>query len=220
MKLGTQAGRERKNQETKPYTTRALRPMLRCLLAAGILAALSPFVAQVPVIQRGLLDLVLVVGKFVPSIAATSRATTEPIGNEITMAIQWPFYPVYVLLWFYCFPPWSHRLKRAILQRSLTLNPARRYFIVPLGILVLGLWLAGDCGLLEFPTLYNGRFLPPYETAPQLSSISKSRIAMTIYAWFAPFAEATLLWMFFSFTINARIYLFPSTWAKRDAANE
>jgi len=206
-------------QETEPYTKRELRPLLLCMLAAGIAALICLFVAQLEMVQRDLLVVLPVAVKLVPSVAAIAWTTAAPIRTEITLATQWLFAPVYVFFWFYCFPPWDPRTKRMLGDAYLALTPVRRMLTPIFGILFLGAWLLGDLGLINFPTLYNGKYLAPSsETAPQFLLIAHSHVALTIYAWFGPIGEATFLWMFSSLLLNAKIYFLPSNWVRRNSA--
>jgi len=207
-------------QETGPYTIytkRAVRPILQCMVASGILAVLCLFVAQLELVQRRLLVLLAVVVKLVPSIGTIASTTAAPISTEITLATQWLFAPIYVLLLFCFLAPWSPQMTRYLGERSRALTPVRRVFSLIFLICLMGAWLLGDLGLIGFPTFYNGKFLyPPSETAPQLALIAQSRIALAIYAWFSPIGEASILWALSAVVLNAKTCFLPSNWVSRN----
>jgi len=220
MKLGTQFRREQVIQETRVYTKRAVRPILRCMLASGTLALLCLFIAQLEIIQRGLLVVLPVAVKLVPSVAAIASATAAPIRTEITLATQWLFAPVYVFFWFYCFPPWSVRMRLMLAGKAKALTPPKRAATLIYSILFLGAWLLGDLGLIGFPTFYNGKYLyPPSATAPQLLLITHSPISLTIYAWLGPIGEASILWAFCTLLLNAKMCLLPKSSVSQNGAS-
>jgi hypothetical protein len=89
-----------------------------------------------------------------------------------------------------------------------TLTNAKRWILLPVGALVLCAWILGDLGVIGFPTLYNGKLVYPVAGGVmQLKYIYTSPIALALYAWFSPIAEATVVWMLSHLIINARAFL-------------
>jgi len=125
---------------------------------------------------------------------------------------QWLFTPAYVIAIFYCFAPWSPFMRDFAVRKSLAFSSTHRTLIMPAGVLVSCAWFLGDLGLIQFPTLYNGKFVYPLShVAPQLRLIYTSRIAFAIYAWLGPIVEVGLFWMLCTVVINARTYFFPKS---------
>jgi hypothetical protein len=130
--------------------------------------------------------------------------------GEVILMPQWLFAPAYAFIWFYCLAPWGAPMRQAALLKGRSLSPAQRALGLPIVILLLGLWLLGTFGLIDFPTFYNGTFLYPVAQAvPQLRIIPGAPIALAIYAWVGPLAEVWVIWTFCLIVINAKTYFFP-----------
>jgi hypothetical protein len=194
-----------------PYSKSDLRPLLRCMVLAAAVAAISFFIGPYSVVKNWFgypLPLML---RLVPSIAAISSSTPDPLASEITLAIQWLFAPAYTYLWFYLLPPWSRRMAQTVSNAKRKFSRTRRILSMSIGVLFFSSWLLGDLGIIDFPTFYNGKYVYPLAGAvPQLRLIYTSPTVLAIYAWFGPFAEACIIWMLFAVIMNARLYSLPA----------
>ena len=100
-------------------------------------------------------------------------------------------------------------MRRTVAIPSQSLTETKRPIGLALGLLFFGAWLLGDFQIISFPTFYNGQYVYPLsEAVPQLKLIYVSRVALTIYAWVGPVAEASIIWMVFVLVLNAKTYLF------------
>src|ERR1700722_1475512 len=191
-----------------PYSRSELRPLLRCMVVAAIVAAICFLVAPIPTAQNSMDSIMPFMLRLVPSVATISSETLNPLPSEIVLAVQWLFAPAYLYIWFYSLPPWSRRMSATISNTSKALTDSRRFIGVPIGILFFGSWLLGDANLIAFPTFYNGNYVyPPSHAVPQLKLIYESRVALVIYAWLGPLTEAAIIWMFSVLVLNAKTYL-------------
>jgi hypothetical protein len=196
-----------------PYSRRELRPVFICLIMAGIVAVITSSIVLTSAVGYWLSRVLPLMVRLVPSIATISGGTANPMISAIILAIQWLFAPVYVFLWFYLFPPWSRRMAQTISNAREKLPSGRRVVGMSIGIIFFSAWLLGDFGVIDFPTFYNGKYVYPLAGAvPQLKLVYGSSTLLAIYAWFGPFAEALILWMFFVTTLNANRY-----YASRDS---
>lgn len=195
--------------ETKANSS-PLRPLLLSFAMAGIVGFLSVILSTFPVATH---DVALVLQRalfLVPSVGRLSGSMTDPEAGQVILLTQWLFAPIYIFLWFYCLPPWGPLMRASAQTKGQTLTNAQRWFVLPLGVLVLCAWISGDLGVIGFPTLYNGKFVYPVEGGVmQLKYIYTSPIALALYAWFGPIGEATVLWMLSHLVINARAFFSP-----------
>jgi hypothetical protein len=193
-----------------PYSKSELRPLSVCMMLAAALAVISSFIGPISVVDNLLSYSLPVMLRLVPSIAPISSGTSDPSASELTLAVQWLFAPAYTCLWFYLFPPWSRRMAQTIFNARRKFSLTRRILSMSIGVLFLGSWLLGDLGIIDFPTFYNGKYVYPLaNAAPQLKLIYASPTVLAIYAWFGPFAEAIIIWMFIQVIVNAKLYVLP-----------
>jgi hypothetical protein len=187
-----------------------LRPLLFWLAMAGIVGFLSVLLSSFPV---GTHKLALVFERalfLVPSVGRISGSMADPEAGQVILFSQWLFGPLYLFLWFYCLPPWGSLMRASAQTTSRTLTNAKRWILLPVGLLVLCAWILGDLGVISFPTLYNGDFVHPISGGvTQLRYIYTSPTMLALYAWFSPLAEATVIWMLSHLAINAKAFLFP-----------
>lgn len=196
------------SEKAVPYSRSDLHPLLRCMVIAAIVAGICFVTGPIPKVQNNMDGILHFIPRLVPTVAAISRETSNPMASEIVLAIQWLFAPAYLFIWFHSLPPWSRRMRVTITNVSGTLTDSRRFIGVPFGILFLGAWLLGDANRIAFPTFYNGKYVyPPSHAVPQFRVIYESRVALVIYAWLGPFIEATIIWMFSMLVVNAKTYL-------------
>lgn len=188
-----------------------MRPLL---LSYAIAGASAIWLAQLPASSHiwGVFDGITdVVSRLVPNDMLIARSTSNPRVSAPILAIQWLFTPIYLYYWFGRFGPWTSRMRRAVAERSRTLKSSQRYVLLPLAILAFGLWILGDVGLVNFPTLYNGKYVYPMGTAiSQFLPIYQMQTALAIYAWLCPIMEVCVAWAFLLFLFNLRTYLTPS----------
>jgi hypothetical protein len=198
--------------EIKPNTFGELHPLLQCMIAAAVVAIISLAISMLPVARHGIASAIEGILWLVPSVGLISRQMADPEIGEIILLPQWLFAPAYAFIWFHFLAPWSPRMRQAALLKSRTLTPVKRAVGLPVAILLLGVWMLGDLGLIDFPTFYNGKFLYPLaHSVPQLRLIYASPIALVIYAWVGPLAEVCVAWMFCLIVLNAKIYLSPDS---------
>lgn len=149
-------------------------------------------------------------GILVPSIEKISALSSYPVASATVLSVQWALLPLHLFAWFKAAPPWAPRVRNAVTRKAQQLKGSQRLLFL-IGYLFLGMWLLGDLGVLDFPTLYNGKYAyPPSDSMPQLRMIYTSSIALTIYAWMSPLIEVVCLWMFVLFTVNFGRYITPS----------
>jgi hypothetical protein len=195
-------------REPEPYPRSALLPMLVCFAVGFCVAILSVYLASVPETKHQgalMLDWLL---KLVPSAGLISGSMADPEAGEVILLAQWLFFPVYLFAWFYSAPPWSARMRQAAKVRAHILTDVRRQIFFPISMLFLIAWIAGDIGLISFPTLYNGKFVYPVANAVmQLRSVYSSPTALAIYAWFGPVAEAMVVWMLSYQLVNVKTFM-------------
>jgi uncharacterized oligopeptide transporter (OPT) family protein len=91
-------------EQSQPYSTSELRPLVRCFLAAAVVAMLSGLVFSRSADIAGFESASLLVERLVPSIATISKATTNPAANAMILAMQWLFAPAYLFIWFHFYP--------------------------------------------------------------------------------------------------------------------
>jgi hypothetical protein len=198
------------NVGANPYSKNELRPLVRCFMVSAAAASVCFFIAPTAVAKNILVSILPFIGRFVPSIATISSEMLDPKASEIILAVQWLFAPIYLFIWFCFYPPWSSRMRRTVAITSQTLTETKRTIGLVIGVLFFGSWLLGDFQFISFPTFYNGKYVYPLsEAVPQLKLIYVSRVALTIYAWVGPVAEASIIWMFFVLVLNAKIYVLP-----------
>jgi hypothetical protein len=182
--------------------------LIVCITSAAIVALSTIYIANYfPALGHGgalLLDGLL---RLVPSAGRISVSTGDREAGEVILLAQWMFFPVYLFAWFYAFPPWD-RSKQAARLGSRTLTDARRQILNLFGLLVLIAWILGDAGLIGFPTFYNGKFVYPVTNAViHASFIYTSQVALAVYAWFGPIAEATVIWALSHLAMNAKTFV-------------
>ena len=136
-----------------PYSKSELRPLLRCMMLAATVAAISSFIGPISVVKNWLSYPLSLVLRLVPSIAAISSGTPDPSASEITLAIQWLFAPAYAFLWFYLLPPWSQRMVQTVSNARRKFSRTRRILSMSVGVLFFGSWLLGDSGIIDFPNV-------------------------------------------------------------------
>jgi hypothetical protein len=188
-----------------------LRPLLFSFGVAGILALLTVVISEFPISKHYLALAMHGLLFLVPSAGFISGSMMDPEASTIILLAQWFFAPIYIYLWFRCLPPWGQRMQISAQTKGRTLTKLQRVIGFPLIVLFLGAWILGDLGLIGFPTLYNGKFVYPIASGVmQLKYIYSSRIALSLYAWFGPVAEATVVWMLCHLVINAGAFLSPN----------
>lgn len=193
-----------------PYSKSDLRPLLNCMMLAAAVVAISFLISPNSLVKDWLSYPISLMLRLVPSVAAISSSTSDPWASEITLAIQWLFAPAYIFLWFYILPPWSRRMAQTVSNARRKFSRTRRILSMAIGVLFFSSWLLGDLGIVDFPTFYNGKYVYPLAGAvPQLKLIYTSPTVLAIYAWFGPFAEACIIWMFFAVIMNAKLYSLP-----------
>jgi hypothetical protein len=195
----------------EPYPKSAIKPLLRCVTAAAFVAILSVHFSTMPAVQNSVLRVLPTIVRLVPSAASISSETMNWEASEIVLLTQWLFAPVYLFAWFYTAPPWTPRMRYTVLLTARTLTPTKRFIVLPNAIIFLVAWVLGDLGVIDFPTLYNGKYAYPLDHAvPQVRLIYGSPFALSIYAWLGPLCEVTVLWMLSMLVINAKTYASPA----------
>jgi hypothetical protein len=149
------------------------------------------------------------VSEIVPSVSIMSRNAISPSRAELTWALQWSFFPIYLGIWLWTGSVWSKEMKQAILKEtSETPNIVKRRIGAVLVILVLGSLILTDFGIIDVWSLYRGTLFEgdPSTFPGILRAPFVSNFGMALYAWFLPLAEALCYWMFLLLTVNIREY--------------
>ena len=183
----------------------ARRPYVVAMSVAFLIAFATSGLASYTTLTRTLGDLLRPVGLLFPTSVLISNSTSNPDVSAIILLSQWPFLGIYVLLGFLKMPPWSPLIKRIAIAKGKTLTRARTIYVIIGTMCGMGVWLLGDCKVIDFPTLLNGRLAyPPAEAIPQLRLIYGSRTVLMFYAWLSPLVEALFIYSFVYLLINAK----------------
>lgn len=151
--------------------------------------------ARVPSLARAM---VAFVTYLVPSVARISSETSNPMVSEVILSIQWLFFPIYIVNLFYFRPPWAAWVK-AETKRS---NEAAKKRINPLITVVLALLcllsILGSCGVVDFPSFYNGGYIYPREDGQfwAFRAVYESNAVLALYAWVGPLLDAFVIFIF------------------------
>ena len=199
----------RPGEKTEIPSAGSIRPIVVAVLLSIVVAILSAWSAFAGLLPKIGTEIAWNFAVLVPSTARISAATLDPNAAQIVLSAQWALFPVHLLSWFYAGLPWSRKVRRSAEIKARTLKGSQRVLFA-VGYIFLGAWLLGDFGLIDFPTLYNGGYVyPPESAVPQLHIIYTSNFVLTVYAWMSPLMEVGCLWMFLLFTFNFRAYAFP-----------
>lgn len=187
--------------------TGSIRPIAVALAVAATVAILSALYAYNGQVSPTAVKLIDAISPLVPSLAMISAQTRNPKASQLVLGLQWALLPLHVFVWMYAAAPWSQRVRNSVKAKARRLTRFQKVLFV-LGCVFLAAWALGNVGLVDFPTLYNGKYVyPPADSIPQLRLIYTSDIALTIYAWMSPVVETTCLWMLLLFSINFKVYL-------------
>lgn len=146
----------------------------------------------------------------VPTIHGISTYTSNPSWSELLISIQWVFAPIYLITWFTVFSPFSGKLKNKINDISIKMSRGQRIAVI-IGLVVLTAYFLSDMGILDIPTLFNGKLAyPPATATPLLRPIYRSWLFLSLYAWISTFVECGMLRAFAVLAVNLKTYMFPS----------
>ncbi len=109
-------------EEPKPYSTSKLMPLLLCMVAAAVVAAVSLSISWAPVARHRVAGVIENILWLVPSVDRISEEMPDSDIGKIILMPQWLFVPAYTFFWFYCLAPWSLQMRQAAVLKSRTLT--------------------------------------------------------------------------------------------------
>jgi hypothetical protein len=187
-----------------------IRPLIKIMILAALLAIGTGFLLPSVIIAASSMKfLVNIIASLVPCVSVIAHNAIDPIRAEVTWAVQWMFFPIYLFLWFWVAPVWGKEMKGAALKKSSELpGTGGKRFALLFGILALGTLVLSDAGLINVWSFIRGSvfqgnpsLLPILLRAPFVS-----KAGMVLYAWLIPLINATAYWMFFMLIVNFKSY--------------
>lgn len=187
----------------------------RAVYLAGLISAivcLSTY--QILLSNLGLLDtlrsLADMVANIVPSILIMSKRAVYPPIAEISWAIQWLFFPIYILTLFISNVPWSKTLEDELKKNRYGVRYGLGHTVVSyLAMAAIACMILSDVGVVNLFSFIRGCGLEldgEISRAPALIRAPfTSNFGMLIYAWFIPFGVAFVYWGFVCMLLNPKV---------------
>ena len=187
-----------------------IRPLLLVMFIAALTAFGTGFFFPIDVILE---EHVQVYSRFiselVPCISVMVQHALNPARAQFTLAVQWTFFPIYLITWFWTGPVWSKEMKQAILKETAkSTSIVKRRVGAILSIVVLGSLILTDFGVINAMSFFRGTIFvgDPLTFPNMLRAPFTSNFGMVLYAWFIPLSVAMYYWMFLLLTVNIREY--------------
>jgi hypothetical protein len=155
----------------------------------------------------GVTHYVTVLGsKFFPAVAKAAEEASDPMKSSFVMSIQWALSVVYVYVWFVIYNPMSVRMRIAtrVWYRRNERPPYVNIRLLAL-LLIGGLGLLGDVGLIDVPTLFNGKLFYSDQHSRLIVFLLDSPVFMPMFSWFLPLANITIYWACFYVLVNREV---------------
>lgn len=183
----------------------------RLIVTAALLAIVTGFILPMDIILLSNVKIFThFVSSFFPGVSAMSGRAINPARAELTWALQWIFFPIYLCLLFMKNPIYGKKVTESFnksTRKSPITNKERFMLLVGVTLMVYG--ILADFGVGEGPGFFRGTIfegniskLPASLRAPFTSNVG-----MVLYAWFIPIATALYYWGFLLFVVNFRSYI-------------
>jgi hypothetical protein len=185
------------------------------LLAVYAIAALVAFAcaALVPdriVGARVTIELCQAIAHYAPSVTVMSAHSLEPMRIQFIWAIQWLFFPIYILVWYITATPWSPEMCKAARVQAETLSRAHNATAI-VGIVVSLVLILSDFGIIDGVSFLRGTL---FEVNGDISNLPlklrepfMSTFSMVFYAWVIPSGNAWVYWMLVYLVVNSRLFI-------------
>ena len=188
---------------------------LRPFYLEGLISAIvCLFTYQILVNNIGLLETLRPfadrVANVVPSILIMSKRAIYPPIAEISWAIQWLFFPFYMLTLFAFNVPWSKGLEEEFKKNRYGVRYGLGHTVGSyLALVAIASMILSDIGVIDFVSFIRGCGLEVEEDITSAPALIRapltSNFGMLLYAWFIPFFVALFYWAFVCMLLNPKV---------------
>lgn len=187
------------------------KPFFKFIALTALVAVVTGFMIPIEIIvSDNIKAFTKFVGSIFPCVSVMSEKAINPARAELTWAVQWLFFPLYLCLLFVGIPIRDRALRESIVNKfSKFPNVTVRRLVVIFGICFLGHQILVDFRILEGESYLRGttfegdvshlsrRFRAPFT----------SNIGMALNAWLFPMIVAVYYWAFFLWVANFKLYM-------------
>lgn len=187
------------------------KPFFKLIALTALLAIATGFMLPIEFILASATKSVThFVSSLAPGVSVMSERAVNPVRAELTWAVQWAVFPIYLCVLFVAMPIRGKRLRQSIIEGTRKApSMVKRRLLVVFAICFFGRQILSDIGVIESGSLLRCTLFvgDVADLSPRFRAPFTSNIGMVIHAWLIPVISAIFYWAISIFIANFFLYI-------------